>query len=172
MGSVLTLAPADWRYHDGARPLTLQVVGIRHDLSRWYGGQWVWVEGHEVERPGGGPAGASDADPDSGCSDPGSKPRSAVPGGGAVTRRPRALKVGDVVEVGTEVKVRIRIVEIEPRPAPDGWFELLVRWWPLPMIMTWTGRRVERLVGDQRPQTAQAPVVPPASSMGWHWNAP
>jgi hypothetical protein len=36
---------------------TLRVVGVRHDLSRWYGGQWVWVEGHEVERPGENPPG-------------------------------------------------------------------------------------------------------------------
>jgi hypothetical protein len=56
-GGVLTLAPGDWRYHDGTRSLTLQVVGVRRDLSRWYGGQWVWVEGYEVERPGENPPG-------------------------------------------------------------------------------------------------------------------
>ena len=50
-GQVLRLGPADWRYHDGTRSLTIQVAGVREDLSRWYGGDWVWIEGHEVERP-------------------------------------------------------------------------------------------------------------------------
>jgi hypothetical protein len=51
VGQVLTLAPEDWRYHNGGRTLTIKVAGIRHDISPWYQGQWVWVEGHEVEHP-------------------------------------------------------------------------------------------------------------------------
>jgi hypothetical protein len=51
LGQILRLGPSDWRYHDGTRALTIQVAGVRHDLSRWYRGDWVWIEGHEVERP-------------------------------------------------------------------------------------------------------------------------
>ena len=51
VGQVLTLAPDDWRYHDGTRHLTIRVAGVRDELSHWYGGDWVWIEGHEVERP-------------------------------------------------------------------------------------------------------------------------
>jgi hypothetical protein len=54
---VLTLAPEDWRYHNGGRTLTIKVAGIRHDISPWYGGQWVWVEAHEVEHPNQEPPG-------------------------------------------------------------------------------------------------------------------
>ncbi|MBT8226021.1 MAG: hypothetical protein HKP61_16680 [Dactylosporangium sp.] len=56
-GAVLTLAPGDWRYHDGTRTLTIRVAGVRKDISQWYGGKWVWIEGHQVERPGQMPPG-------------------------------------------------------------------------------------------------------------------
>ena len=51
VGQVLKLEPGDWRYHDGTRHLTIRVAGVRAELSRWYGGEWCWIEGHEVERP-------------------------------------------------------------------------------------------------------------------------
>ena len=57
VGQVLKLEPGDWRYHDGTRSLTIRVAGVRAELSRWYGGEWVWIEGHEVERPWENPPG-------------------------------------------------------------------------------------------------------------------
>ena len=50
-GVVLVLDPDDWRYHEPGRHLTFQVAGVRHDLSIHYDGDWVWIEGHEVEHP-------------------------------------------------------------------------------------------------------------------------
>jgi hypothetical protein len=48
-GQILTLAPGDWEYHDGTRHLTLMVA--RADLSHWYQGTKIWIEGWEVEHP-------------------------------------------------------------------------------------------------------------------------
>jgi hypothetical protein len=30
-------------------PLRLRVSRVRLDISDWYGGEWVWVEGHELD---------------------------------------------------------------------------------------------------------------------------
>jgi len=49
VGQILTLKPEDWRYHDGNRKLVVQVAGVRDDLSNYYDGKWVWIEGWEVE---------------------------------------------------------------------------------------------------------------------------
>ena len=50
-GVVLVLDPDDWRYHEPGRHLTIQVAGARPDISRWYDGDHVWIEGHEFEHP-------------------------------------------------------------------------------------------------------------------------
>jgi len=46
-GDVLRLRPGDWRYGDGE--LLLQVERVRDELSRYYEGQWVWVEGYRLD---------------------------------------------------------------------------------------------------------------------------
>ena len=45
-GDVVRLAEADYRYAEG--PLRLRVARVRLDLSQWYDGQWVWLEGVEI----------------------------------------------------------------------------------------------------------------------------
>lgn len=50
LGQVLRLDPRDMRYR--VAPLTIRVREVRLDLSTWYDGDWVWVEGEELE-PGG-----------------------------------------------------------------------------------------------------------------------
>ncbi|WP_422733376.1 hypothetical protein ACN26Y_21430 [Micromonospora sp. WMMD558] len=42
-GDVVQLAESDYRYADG--PLRLRIVRVRPDLSEWYHGEWVWLEG-------------------------------------------------------------------------------------------------------------------------------
>jgi hypothetical protein len=49
-GTVLHLGPGEWRY--GAYPLVLRVLRVRPDLSRWFDGDWLWVEGAELDRSG------------------------------------------------------------------------------------------------------------------------
>ena len=49
-GTVLTLARHDWRY--GRHRLRLRVSRVRWDLSRYYGGEWVWVEGESLGADG------------------------------------------------------------------------------------------------------------------------
>lgn len=50
VGQVLDLAGDDLRYREAA--LRLRVSEIRADISGWYGGQWVWLEGHELDLGG------------------------------------------------------------------------------------------------------------------------
>jgi hypothetical protein len=50
VGAVLDLAAGQWRYED--RPLRLLVRGSRPEISRWYGGGWVWVYGTELDENG------------------------------------------------------------------------------------------------------------------------
>ncbi|MBQ0905524.1 hypothetical protein [Micromonospora sp. U21] len=45
-GDVVRLAESDYRYADG--PLRLRIVRVRLDVSEWYGGRWVWLEGVEI----------------------------------------------------------------------------------------------------------------------------
>ncbi|SCE99231.1 hypothetical protein [Micromonospora mirobrigensis] len=45
-GDVVRLAESDYRYSAG--PLRLRIVRVRLDLSEWYDGQWVWLEGVEI----------------------------------------------------------------------------------------------------------------------------
>jgi hypothetical protein len=47
VGQVLRLAAGDVRYRTA--PLRLRVTRVRLDISDWYGGAWVWVEGHELD---------------------------------------------------------------------------------------------------------------------------
>ncbi|MFC0030071.1 hypothetical protein ACFFMM_11110 [Micromonospora chaiyaphumensis] len=53
-GEVVQLAESDYRYADG--PLRLRIVRVRPDLSEWYDGEWVWLEGVEI-----GPDGQDEA---------------------------------------------------------------------------------------------------------------
>ncbi|MEU8215601.1 hypothetical protein AB0C47_07515 [Micromonospora taraxaci] len=45
-GDVVRLAESDYRFADG--PLRLRIVRVRFDVSEWYDGQWVWLEGVEM----------------------------------------------------------------------------------------------------------------------------
>ncbi|MEV6692642.1 hypothetical protein AB0M35_14335 [Micromonospora sp. NPDC051196] len=45
-GDVVRLAEADHRYATGA--LRLRIVRVRLDVSQWYDGEWVWLEGIEI----------------------------------------------------------------------------------------------------------------------------
>ncbi|WP_349877198.1 hypothetical protein ABIH81_24320 [Micromonospora sp. HUAS YX12] len=45
-GDVVQLAETDYRNAEG--PLRLRVVRVRPDLSEWYDGEWVWLEGVEI----------------------------------------------------------------------------------------------------------------------------
>lgn len=49
-GTVLELRKDDWRY--GAHPLSLRVEQVRHDLSRYYDRQWVWIVGESLDPAG------------------------------------------------------------------------------------------------------------------------
>lgn len=49
-GSVLVLSEDDWRY--GEERLTLRVERVRHDLSRYYDNEWVWIEGETLGSDG------------------------------------------------------------------------------------------------------------------------
>lgn len=53
-GRVLTLGKEDWRY--GCRRLMLRVEQVRHDLSRYYDNEWIWIVG-EALGPDGAPQG-------------------------------------------------------------------------------------------------------------------
>jgi hypothetical protein len=54
-GDVLTLAGEDYKYGEGS--LMLRVSRVRYDLSRYYDGEWVWLEGVQICRDGSdGPA--------------------------------------------------------------------------------------------------------------------
>lgn len=49
-GTVLHLAAPDWAYGRGCaagQTAAVVVTGLRHDLSRYYGGQHIWADGHD-----------------------------------------------------------------------------------------------------------------------------
>lgn len=50
IGQVLALSSVDVRYRDA--PLRLRVMRVRLDISGWYDGRWVWLEGHELDDEG------------------------------------------------------------------------------------------------------------------------
>jgi len=50
VGQVLTLAVPELRYRRA--PLRFQVSRVREDISGWYGGEWVWLEGRELDTTG------------------------------------------------------------------------------------------------------------------------
>jgi len=48
-GTLLRLNAQDWRFGRGCatgQSVELVVTGLRHDLTRFYGGREIWVEGH------------------------------------------------------------------------------------------------------------------------------
>ena len=49
-GDVVHLREQD--YQHGSGPLRLRIVCVRLDLSLWYDGQWVWLEGIEMPTTG------------------------------------------------------------------------------------------------------------------------
>jgi hypothetical protein len=49
-GTVLSLARQDWRF--GRHRLRLRVARVRWDLSLYYDGEWVWVEGASLGADG------------------------------------------------------------------------------------------------------------------------
>jgi len=50
VGQVLTLDASEVRYRRA--PLRLQVSRVRGDISGWYSGDWVWLEGRELDATG------------------------------------------------------------------------------------------------------------------------
>lgn len=50
-GDVVHLREPD--YQHGSGTLRLRIVCVRLDLSLWYDGQWVWLEGIEMPTTGG-----------------------------------------------------------------------------------------------------------------------
>jgi hypothetical protein len=46
IGRVLEIPAGKCRYRDGV--LVLRVQRVRLDISQWYDGLWVWVEGDEL----------------------------------------------------------------------------------------------------------------------------
>ncbi len=50
-GDVVTLRDGDHRYGQGV--LTLRITRIRVDISLWYDGEWVWIEGFPLLADGG-----------------------------------------------------------------------------------------------------------------------
>lgn len=50
-GDVVFLREGDYKYGHG--DLTLRVTRVRLDISLWYDGQWVWLEGTRVPWDGG-----------------------------------------------------------------------------------------------------------------------
>jgi hypothetical protein len=50
VGHVLRIPANRCRYRDTA--LALLVRRIRFDISQWYGGRWVWLEGEELADTG------------------------------------------------------------------------------------------------------------------------
>jgi hypothetical protein len=46
-GTLVELRKEDWRY--GGRPLRLRVGEVRHDISRYYQDEWIWIVGEEVD---------------------------------------------------------------------------------------------------------------------------
>ncbi|NJP34644.1 hypothetical protein [Micromonospora thermarum] len=49
-GDVIHLREHD--YQHGCGPLRLRIIHVRLDLSTWYDGQWVWLEGIEINTDG------------------------------------------------------------------------------------------------------------------------
>jgi hypothetical protein len=50
VGQILRLRPGDWKYDN--RPLRLYVQRVRTEISMCYDGDWVWVEGYELDDSG------------------------------------------------------------------------------------------------------------------------
>ncbi|MBX7266930.1 hypothetical protein KIF24_13420 [Micromonospora sp. Llam7] len=46
VGDVVRLAESDHRHATG--PLRLRIARLRPDISEWYEGEWVWLEGVEI----------------------------------------------------------------------------------------------------------------------------
>jgi hypothetical protein len=44
-GEIVTVP--EWAYKYGTGSLTLRVTRVRRDLLDFYGGEWVWLQGHE-----------------------------------------------------------------------------------------------------------------------------
>jgi len=49
-GQVLHLGPGEWKYD--VRRLHLRVERVRTDISLCYDGEWVWIEGYELDDAG------------------------------------------------------------------------------------------------------------------------
>lgn len=47
VGRVFAIPAGLSRYQD--YPCTLRVTRVRADISRWYGGDWVWIEGIRLD---------------------------------------------------------------------------------------------------------------------------
>jgi hypothetical protein len=47
---IVRLTPADCQFR--SEPLTLRITRVRVDISRWYAGDWVWLEGDALDDAG------------------------------------------------------------------------------------------------------------------------
>jgi hypothetical protein len=48
VGQVLHLEADQWRW-PGGYARWVEVAGVRLDISDWYGGDWVWIEGYALD---------------------------------------------------------------------------------------------------------------------------
>lgn len=49
-GEVVALKDEDYKY--GIGPLNLRILRVRDDLSAYYDGEWIWLEGVELNPDG------------------------------------------------------------------------------------------------------------------------
>lgn len=50
VGRIVRIPAGRCRYRDA--DLVLTVRAVRTDISLWYGGEWVWLHGDEIDRAG------------------------------------------------------------------------------------------------------------------------
>jgi hypothetical protein len=50
VGQVLRIPPRLARYLD--EPITLRITRVREDISLWYDGDWIWLEGEQLDNHG------------------------------------------------------------------------------------------------------------------------
>jgi hypothetical protein len=46
IGMIIEVGPDDVRYRD--RPLKMRIDEFLPEISQWYDGEWVWVNGYEL----------------------------------------------------------------------------------------------------------------------------
>jgi hypothetical protein len=49
-GQIIRLAESDYMY--GRGEVTMRIIRVRLDISKWYDGRWVWLEGVPIRWDG------------------------------------------------------------------------------------------------------------------------